>query len=514
MACRRNRAAALVWLLLSCFLLMGAKKPLTPAETRGRQIYLKGESGAGSEIVAEIGGSAVAGSLMPCGNCHGPDGRGATEGGVTPSSLRWNDLSRPYEVTSSSGRKHSGYDRQSFGRAIAVGRDPAGNRIGEAMPHFRMSGADLDDLVAWLQRIGEDTEEGLTGDSIVIGALLPLRDPASSGSAIRAALAAYFESVNQAGTIFGRRIEFRVASLPADKAQRIQAVRTFLDEVQPFALVASFSSGFEVELDKLLREREVPLIGAYTPLPVREDPPNPEVFYLDAGLRGQSEALARFAMRDYGRVTKSLTLVTSGEEIYRQSAEAVRAVLKEGGWSAPEIPAGPAAAQALRRSRADVVLMLCSPEVMLPLLDATADAGPAPRFLVPGALADERALHSAAGRSGRLYLAYPAMPSDYEPAASQEYARLAESAKLPAQYVAAQLLALASARLLVNGLTECGRELSRPKLIGVLEGLYEFHTGFTPPVTFSAGRRVGFDGARIVTWDAGSGSLKSVSPPL
>jgi ABC-type branched-subunit amino acid transport system substrate-binding protein len=493
---------------------MGARKPFTPAEMRGRQIYLKGESPAGREIAAEIGGSTVAGSVMPCGNCHGHDGLGVAEGGVSPSSLRWNDLSRPYEVTSPSGRKHGAYDRQSFGRALATGRDPAGNRIGEAMPRFRMSGGDLDDLVAWLQRVGEGAEEGITGDSIVIGALLPHGDPASSGPAIGAALAAYFGSVNQAGAIFGRRIEFRAASLPGEKAQRIQATRAFLDEAQPFALVASYCSGFEAELGKLLHEREVPLVGAYTPLPIREDPPNPEVFYLDAGLRGQSEALARFAMREYGRATRSLTMVTSDEEIYRQSAEAVRAVLKAGGWSALEIPAAGVRADVLRNNRAEVILLQCSSDDKIPLLDTASDAGWAPRFLIPGVLAGEAALHSAAAGNGRLYLAYSSLPSDYEPEASQQYARLAENEKLPVKYVAAQLLALASARLLVSGLMESGREVTRPKLIAFLESLYEFHTGFTPPVTFSQGRRIGSQGAHVVTWDAKSGSLQPVSPPL
>ena len=483
-----KRIPRVFWASLACCLLSAANhKPFTDAERRGRQIYQKGESPAGREIVAEIAGSSVAASVMPCANCHGPDGRGSTEGGVTPTSLRWADLSRPYEVTSASGRRHPGYDRQSFRVALAAGRDPAGNRIGDAMPRFRISEPDLDDLLAWLRRIGEDAEEGITGDTIAIGALLP-GDTASSGPAVQAALAAYFKNT---GAVFGRRIEFRAAALPLEKSQRIQAAKAFLDDVHPFALVASYTSGFESELDALLREREVPLIGAYTPAPLRADPPNPEVFYLDAGLRGQSEELARFGRR--------FSMVVGDAPIYRDAAAAVRAVCPD---------AREMTVDAVRRIHPGVILLLAPVETVRPLLDADW----APRFLLPGSLAEESALHSSAAREGRLYLAYPTLPSDYEPEASEEYARLAQSAHLPAQFVAPQLLALAAARLLVNGIVDCGRDLGRPKLIAALEGLYDFHTGLTPPVTFTQGRRIGFTNAHIVTWDAATGSFKYASP--
>ena len=489
-----KRIPRLVWgAMVCCLAASSARKPFTEAELRGRQIYQKGESPSGREIVAEIGGSSVAASVMPCTNCHGPDGRGSTEGGVTPTSLRWADLSRPYEVASPSGRRHTGYDRQSFRIALAAGRDPGGNRIGEAMPRFRISEPDLDDLLAWLRRIGEDAEEGITGDTIVIGSLLP-GDAASSGPAVQAALGGFFGSVNESGGIFGRRFDFHAASLPTEKSQRIHAAKVFLDDVRPFALVASYTSGFEAELDGLLREREVPVVGAYTPSPIRDDPPNPAVFYLDAGLRGQSEELARFGLRRFDR---RLTMVVADAPIYRESANAVRALSKNVDEMTIDV---------IRRSRPEMILLLAPIETAGPLLDADW----APQFLVPGALADESALHSAAAHDGRLYLAYPTLPSDYEPEASQDYARLAEAAHLPARFVAPQLLGLAAARLLVNGLVDCGRELSRPKLIAALEGLYQFHTGFTPPVTFTQGRRIGFTGAHIVTWDAASGGFKPV----
>jgi len=63
------------------------------------------------------------------------------------------------------------------------------------------------------------------------------------------------------------------------------------------------------------------------------------------------------------------------------------------------------------------------------------------------------------------------------------------------------LAAFSSAKILVEGLKQAGRDLSREKLIVVLEGLYEYQTGLTPPITYGPNRRVGALGAYIVSID-------------
>src|SRR5215211_4404544 len=74
---------------------------LTPQERRGKQIYVQGTTAAGREVMAYVGDAAieVPGSAMPCANCHGLDGQGKPEGGVVPSNLSWEALTKPYEVT-------------------------------------------------------------------------------------------------------------------------------------------------------------------------------------------------------------------------------------------------------------------------------------------------------------------------------------------------------------------------------------------------------------------------------
>jgi hypothetical protein len=126
---------------------------------RGQRIYLSGESPSGSEIIAllerggERGGEVVEvpASALPCAGCHGRDGRGIPEGGVSPSDVTWGALTSPDGVTHESGRAHPPYTEDSLKRAIAAGTDPAGNTLQVVMPRYRMSPEDMNELVAYLK---------------------------------------------------------------------------------------------------------------------------------------------------------------------------------------------------------------------------------------------------------------------------------------------------------------------------------------------------------------------------
>ena len=114
---------------------------------------MRGIGAAGSEITAVLEGSGaeLSGASIACRGCHGADGRGKPEGGVTPSNIRWEVLIRPYATA---GRAHPPYNERSLLRAIAMGVDPAGNALARTMPRFRLTRSDMADLIAWLKKIG------------------------------------------------------------------------------------------------------------------------------------------------------------------------------------------------------------------------------------------------------------------------------------------------------------------------------------------------------------------------
>src|SRR5262245_45069605 len=194
----------------------------------------------------------VPAASVPCAGCHGRDGRGRPEGGVSPSDLRWESLTRPYAVSEPGGRTHPPYDERLLKRAISMGIDPAGNPLHVAMPRFRMSLQDMADLAAYLKRLGSEPEAGVSDAEVRIGVGLPPAGPlATFGQAVRAAVEAQCAEWNAQGGIYGRKVEPRFLIPPAEPAARRAAVEEFLGREQIFAGLAPFFPGADAELAAL-----------------------------------------------------------------------------------------------------------------------------------------------------------------------------------------------------------------------------------------------------------------------
>ena len=264
-----TRGIAALLFVAPLLVMNAAHAGLTPEELRGRRIYRTGESPSGEPIVALVGPEdlEVPATAMPCMSCHGRDGRGKEEGGVSPSNLQWHALTKPYSVATASGRTHPPYTPALLKRAITMGTDPARQRLQPVMPRYRLTLRDADDLVAYLARIGTDADPGLTEDTIVLGMLLPR---SAEGNAIREALASHFEAINQAGGIFGRR------------------VRLTEGDEEPFAIVGAHISGREREIGAMVAGKAIPTIAAFS---TRGDDANRYLFHLLPGIEEQSLTL-------------------------------------------------------------------------------------------------------------------------------------------------------------------------------------------------------------------------------
>ncbi len=308
---------------------------------RGKAIYLKGISPSGQPIKARLAGSGtdVPAAVLTCGNCHGRDGIGKPEGGITPPTITWNELTKDYGRSHPSGRQRPAYDDRSVGRAITTGLDPSGRPLDSAMPRYALTRADLDDLVAYLRELGRDSEPGITDQTIVVGTFLA--PPTSMGElnvAVKSVLIAYFQEVNQRGGIYGRAIELRRLDASESAQERAPAARRFLKSQQPFALVAPFIAGSEDEFTDAAREANVPVLGPFTLYPRLRYPLNRHVFYLHSGFTDESRALAVFAgARLAGRKPAATVLFEETDVESRAAAEGVRAECPRNGWEQVEL---------------------------------------------------------------------------------------------------------------------------------------------------------------------------------
>jgi ABC-type branched-subunit amino acid transport system substrate-binding protein len=505
-------ALALAALLLP---LAGAQEQKTPPargltaqERRGRAIYLRGESPSGKEIAATVGELEVPSSTVTCAGCHGARGEGKTEGGVTAGNLTWANLTKPYGHTHPTGRKHGPFDETAFARAVFAGVDPAGNTLLSAMPRYRMSPEDLADLLAYVKRIEDDRDPGLSDASVKVGTLLPERGPlAEMGGAMRDVLRAFFEELNSKGGVYNRRVELQAAETGPDAAATAANARLLVEQGQIFAAVSGLSAGADRGLAALAQELEVPFVGPSTLLPQVGFGSNRYIFYLLPGVGEQARALVNFGARRKTSAKASAAVVYPEGEIGTAAASAAEEQCKKVGCGELRklsyAPGKFDAPSLVRASKgADAVYFFGSNGEESSLIREADAAAWRPEVFLLGVLTGRDLVASVpAAFKDKVFVAFPSLPGDVTREGASELRALAEKYRFPLRHTAAQISALAAAKVLVEGLRRSGSEPSRERLVTALEGLYDYETGLTPRLIFGPNRRVGASGAYVVVVD-------------
>ena len=488
-----------------------AQDPLSLRENRGKQIYVRGTSPSGKEILAYLGESSLElpGSSMPCANCHGLDGRGKPEAGVTPSNLTSEALTKPYGLTHPDGRKHPPYTERGLESAITRGLDPAGNKLSTVMPRYSMTRDDLADLIAYLGRLGKDTDPGISDNRITIGTAVPAKGAlAEMGQAVRAVTAAFFDELNGQGGIYNRRIELKVAETSGTPSAARSDIERLLAAEPVFAMTGAVIPGSEREVVPLMAEKEVPLIGPFTLYPQTGFPLNRQVFYLLSGIEGQARALVHFTTGKPELKNSGMAIVFPQSELNTSVVQSLNDQAKKDGlgsmqdysYTAGQFVAAGVVKQLRQRSR-DLVFFLGNSEEALALMKEADKTGWFPNIILLGAGGGAEVFDAPAGFNRRVFVPFATSPADQTPESIREFRALSEKYRLPAHHVAAQLSAYTAAKILAEALRRAGRDVSREKLIQALEGLYEYPTGLTPSITYGPNRRVGALGAYVVTID-------------
>ncbi|MBV1796532.1 ABC transporter substrate-binding protein [Siccirubricoccus sp. G192] len=145
-------------------------------------------------------------------------------------------------------------------QAILAGIGRGGRPLDPVMPHYRLTGAELEALMEYLRRAGTaaDLPSGVTADTVTMGTVLPLSGPATgSGRAVLAGLREVFDAVSAEGGVHGRRIRLVEADGVALGAEA--AVRQLL--AQPVHAVVGGLWPKEGVAEVMLAAARVPHIG-------------------------------------------------------------------------------------------------------------------------------------------------------------------------------------------------------------------------------------------------------------
>ena len=134
---------------------MGAGSMPTSFSSNGERIYYTGTSERNTEISFSGGGMHVQMMGGSCVSCHGTDRRGNRR--MMPffwekaPPLTAEALFDSHGEKSDGHGEHDSYNEATLRRAISSGIDPSGRGLDDLMPRWRMTGEDMDDLIAFLK---------------------------------------------------------------------------------------------------------------------------------------------------------------------------------------------------------------------------------------------------------------------------------------------------------------------------------------------------------------------------
>jgi len=499
---------ALLCLLLSA----SGMAQLTPAQAAGKKIFAEGISPSGTPIEAILGegSTRVPGNLMLCSSCHGFDGKGRPEGGVTPSIITWNALTSALRSKDAVGRRRPAYTVPSLRRAITRGVDPQGKSLGVTMPRYELSPRDFNNLVEYLKVLGSEYEPGLTATSIRLGTIIPAGGPlAAVGERSDALLRAYFDELNHQGGIYGRRLELFVMHASGAPAEVERQAEEFVRKNNIFAIAGILAPNDETGVTDAMERLGVPTIGAFASNSESDSSNRLKTFYLLSGLSQEARVLVKFA-GEHAKIPAEkiavvfpesmaslASLVT--EQCHALSLENVTP-LKYSGMDGAGFD-GEKFASSLSQQNITMVFFLGRGSELADLLAAAPALHWTPTVFQPGPLAGEEVLKIGAPFADHVFFSFPTLPTDLEEEAMGEYRRLAAKYHLDPAQPARLLAVLASAKVLTEGLRQSGQQLGRERFVVALSKMYGFQTGLTPPISYSPTRRIGALGAYVVKLD-------------
>jgi mono/diheme cytochrome c family protein len=128
-----------------------------PDEARGSLIYSSGRGADGRALQFRLltaGARPLPANGFACVNCHGADGKGGREGSIVMADIRYATLTRPLAAAPPWNRARAPYTDATLARAITEGIDSSGQQLDASMPRWRLSEAELADLIGYLKRLG------------------------------------------------------------------------------------------------------------------------------------------------------------------------------------------------------------------------------------------------------------------------------------------------------------------------------------------------------------------------
>lgn len=340
-------------------------------------------------------------------------------------------------------------------------------------------------------------DEGVTADTITIGAFLPLQSGFAAGAnQLRDGAEAYFKWVNDNGGIHGRKINWIVENDSYNPQQAVAVARKLVDRDGVFAIVSTIGTVTNLAALPFLVQRGIPVINPAGSNEKLNAPTDKEVFGMLPVGQVIGANMAQYALKKLK--ADKVAIFYQNDQFGKDQRDGAVAYLKSNGktpaaeatYVPSDVDVG-AQAVALRDAKPDVVLMFNIVKQGALLLKEAEKLGWKPQFMAMNTMGDP-ILADLAGSAanGLIVNIMTAVDSMTDPKVKQANEILAKYAPKtqPGYY---PYLGMAGAIAFHKAAEAAGKDLTRAKLIAALEGLGKWEPGVTPPLNWSATSHAG-----------------------
>ena len=341
-------------------------------------------------------------------------------------------------------------------------------------------------------------EPGVTDNSITLGMTSPFTGTNGVyGTDMRQVIQAYFDQVNKAGGVNGRKINLVALDDGYETDRAVANTKTLINEKNVFALLASYGSSPTTEaMNTVFGPAKVPLVGTISGAgslrePISQNPNGRYMFNVRASYADETEAIVN-QLVSLG--LKNIAVFYQNDGFGKSGLDGVTVALKKHNL-APTTAATvernsvdvTAAVEAIAKAKPQAVVMVTLYKPTAAFVKAMKKANQSPMFMTLSPVGTEQ-LVAELGPDARGIGISQVMPypfNDIVPMV-RDYQKLV-GAKAGYSYYGIE--ADAMARVMVDALKRMGKDPSREKLMAALESTSLDMGGLK--VAYSASNRQG-----------------------
>ncbi len=329
-------------------------------------------------------------------------------------------------------------------------------------------------------------ESGVSDSTIVVGQSVPLSGPSLElGTEMKLGIQAYFDQINAQGGVNGRRLELKTLDDGYEPERATANTRQLIEKDGVFALLGYIGTATSMAALQVSNPAKVPFVGAFTGSDALRAPTGRYVFNIRASYGEEAEKIVeQFTALNVSRIAVVYQNDAFGKAVLNGVEKAMaKRDLKLLGSATVErnsLNVGPSV-KALAPLKPDMVIIALPYKSAAALINATRADGMAPQFYTVS-FVGPMALSKELGANGAGVGVTQVAPFPWSISAPvvREYQKAIGKAE--PSYVS--LEGYIAAKVFVEGIKRAGRDLTREKLIGGLEGMRNYDAGGYP-VSFS-----------------------------